>query len=101
MSNSDSLAPKASLAPNNRPHRRLSLLQSTQNLPDAASASVTGANAASAVEPIVAPTSDDANSADGSQAQPTSPATVRVMAYLSPEEARVLDETWLKLRSHA
>ncbi len=26
--------------------------------------------------------------------------TVRVMAYLSSEEARVLDETWLKLRSH-
>lgn len=27
--------------------------------------------------------------------------TVRVMAYLSPDEARLLDETWLKLRSHA
>lgn len=81
MSNSDNVESKTA---NSRPHRRLALTQPTQR-PTLANEQAPSAPQNLESQPEVA-----------MEITPT----VRVMAYLSAEEARVLDETWLKLRSH-
>lgn len=89
MSNSQP-NPEENLAPGARPHRRLALFQSPQNqaptetAPET-TADVTPRNSLQISPPVV---------------ESPSAATVRVMAYLSADEARVLDETWLRLRAH-
>lgn len=83
MSNSNIAESKIA---NLRPHRRLSLTQPTQR-PATALPAEEAASPLQTLEPQPEVTTE------------VTP-TVRVMAYLSTEEARVLDETWLKLRSH-
>ncbi len=72
-----------SKSPSNRPHRRLSLTQPTT--PPA---------------PVLAAPDPSQISVATPLTQVTVAPTVRVMAYLTAEEAKVLDETWLQLRSH-
>ena len=110
MSASDPIpSPKGS-----RPHRRLSLTLPTQ----APGPPIDQASAGLPVEPEVAlanPTSAEpplpglasaevlattsGTSATGTGAAATTAATTRVMAYLTPDEAKLLDEMWFSRRS--
>ena len=88
MSNSNSSESK-------RPHRRLSLTQPTQISPN-----LDEKTALTAPNPEIS-AEKAALTAPKPALEPTGATpTVRVMAYLSGEEAQILDETWLKLRSH-
>ena len=91
MSNSDPTEPKS----NTRPHRRLSLTRPSEPIssPLADSTDLPVAEGEVALDVANSPVAEGEIAPDAS-------ATVRVMAYLSGDEARVLDETWLRLRSH-
>lgn len=92
MSASDSTA---------RPHRRLSLTLPTTPNPSS-SESATEAAPADASVPAAASSPQDtapsATNATDTNAAAAPVATVRVMAYLTEDEARLLDDIWFSLR---
>lgn len=80
----------------NKPHRRLSLTQATvapdseTTAPETISETTAGGIPEGANEPA----------APAALESPPDDSVVRVMAYLTQNEARALDETWFHLRRH-
>jgi len=83
-----------------KPHRRLSLTMPTQAPPLDDEAAPGPADTSQALEDAPSPTrerQDQASSNTGTDAPPGEP-TARVMAYLTSEESRLLDELWITRR---
>ncbi len=82
-----------------KPHRRLSLTQSTTGAPD--HFGQTPPDVTLAVQEVTEET-QSANVDEAPTAAPSgaSGAPTRVMAYLTEEEAQALEDVWLRLRRH-